>query len=205
MARRGQFKKGGGRVGHHRSKTRYKTKYKTRYKTKYKTRYKTGHRGHRRRRRHHGGGGMSLKHLAIAGAGLAFLTGASSPIKAIPDNVAKLPGAKTFGNPAVAGLALLGVDHFLYKNKWLRAAGVVGVVLGAVQVGTKGKDFQWVGDAPRLRGPARDQLRGGQDFAGDVEGPETGTLSVDDEEYDDEEDELDDEIDDDEDDEDEDE
>ncbi len=112
---------------------------------KYKTRAapKSKRKSHRK---HRGGGGMNLTHLALAGAGLAFLTGASSPIQAIPTNVAKIPGAKTFGNPAMAGLVCLGVDRFVKRNKWLRAAGVIGVVLGAVQVGTQGTSFKWLGD-----------------------------------------------------------
>jgi hypothetical protein len=113
-----------------------------------------------RRRRGGGGGGMNLTHLAVAGAGLALLAGSKSPIKAIPDQVSKLPGSKTFGNVAVAGLACLGVDRFVKRNKWLRAAGIVGVVLGAVQVGTQGADFKWVGDE--------------DGFSGDVEGDDDG-------------------------------
>lgn len=100
------------------------------------------------RRRHSSGGGLGLKHLALAGAGLAFLAGPATPVKAITDNVAKIPGAKTFGNVAIAGMALGALDHFVLKrrNKWMRAAGAIGVALAAVQVGTKGKDFSWVGD-----------------------------------------------------------
>lgn len=170
---------------------RTRTVYKTRRVTWPDGTYVGGgkrRRGHRRHRGH--GGGVGLKHLAIAGAGLAFLTGAGSPIQAIPTNIAKLPGAKTFGGPAVAGLACLAVDRFFHRNKWLRAAGWIGVGLAAVQVGTKGKDFAWVGDAPgQLRGPSQNALRG---FSADVE---AGTLDIEDEEYDEGEDELDDELD----------
>jgi hypothetical protein len=101
---------------------------------------------HHGRRRHHGGGKMNLLHLAVAGAGLAYLTGSASPVQAIPQNIAKIPGSKTFGNAATAGLACLAIDRFVKRNKWLRAAGVIGVVLGAVQVGQKGADFKWLGD-----------------------------------------------------------
>jgi hypothetical protein len=122
---------------------------------------------HKRRRRSHagGGGGMKLTHLAIAGAGLAYLTSASSPLQFIPQNVAKIPGAKTFGNAATAGLVCLGIDRFVKKNRWLRAAGVIGVVLGAVQLGTKGKDFKWVGDADGYSG----DVEGDDDELGDQE------------------------------------
>lgn len=161
MARKGQFKKGGGRVGHashhgkHKAKTRYVTKTKTRT-----VHVKAKH----HRRRSHGGGGVGLKHLAIAGGALAFLTGAASPIAAIKDNANKLPGAKTFGATAVAGVALLAIDKFVKPNKWLRAAGYAGIVIAAATVGNKGSSFSFVGDAPQLRG-ADDGS-----FDGDVEG-----------------------------------
>lgn len=123
------------------------TKYRT-GPTKVVTRYRSKPAPKHHRKRHHkGGGGMNLTHLAIAGAGLAFLAGPSSPIKAIPENIAKLPGAKTFGNAATAGLACLAIDRFVKRNRWLRAAGVIGVALGAVQLGTQGTNFKWVGDA----------------------------------------------------------
>jgi len=140
-----------------------------------------------------------LKHLAIAGAGLAFLTGKAAPIAAIPENVNKLPGAKTFGAPAVAGIAALAVDKFLWPNKWLRAAGYIGVGLAVVAIGNQGKDFKWVG------GPEQNQLRGPDNTRlADVEASgrrgdddeESGGLDEDDEDmgdYDDEDDEDDDE------------
>lgn len=90
--------------------------------------------------------GLNIKTLAIAGAGLAFLTSASSPIQAIPNAVNKIPGAKTFGATTMAGAACLAINHFK-PNKWLKAAGWVGVIAGALQVGAKGTDFKWVGDA----------------------------------------------------------
>lgn len=116
---------------------------------------------HTKRRRGHsksGGGGVKLVHLAVAGAGLAYLTGDNSPIAAIPAAVAKIPGAKTFGNTTAAGLVCLGVDRFVKRNKWLRYAGIVGVIAGALQVGAKGKDLKWLGDA-----------EGGDEFTGDID------------------------------------
>lgn len=110
---------------------------------------------HHRRGRRHSGGGMNIKHLAIAGAGLAFLTSAASPIQAIPNAVSKIPGAKTFGATTMAGIACLGIDRYIKPNKWLKAAGIVGVIAGALQVGAKGTDFKWVGDA-------------GDEFTGDL-------------------------------------
>lgn len=101
----------------------------------------------RKRRSGGGGGGIKLTHVALAAGGLAYLTGAQSPIQAIPNAVAKLPGAKTLGNTTMAGLACLAADRFVKRNKWLRLAGIAGVVAGALQVGAKGTDFQWLGDA----------------------------------------------------------
>lgn len=181
MARKGQFKKGGGRIGDHRAhhgKAKTRTVYKT--KTKTRTVHAKSKRGHRR---HHGGGGVSLKHLAIAGGALAFLTGASSPIAAIKDNANKLPGAKTFGATAVAGAALLAIDKFVKPNKWLRAAGYAGIVIAAATVGNKGTSFQFVGE------PDYRQLRGADDgsFDGDVEGFDGDEESVEDVEYEDDE------------------
>jgi hypothetical protein len=114
------------------------------------TRYRTASKPHHKRRSRRsggGGGGVNLGHVALAGAGLAFLAGPQSPIKAIPENLAKVPGSKTFGNVAIGGAACLVVDRFVKRNKWLRYAGIVGVVLGAVQVGTQGTEFKWLGDA----------------------------------------------------------
>jgi hypothetical protein len=100
----------------------------------------------KRRRHHRGGGGkISIVHLAAAGIGLAYIAGASGP-KTLTDFAAKIPGAKTFGNPAIVGLACLAADKFVKPNKWLRLVGYAGVVLAAVEIGTKGTKFQWLGD-----------------------------------------------------------
>lgn len=105
-------------------------------------------RKHHGRRRSSGGGGIKLTHVAIAAAGLSYLTSDASPIKAIPQYTAMIPGAKTFGNTTMAGLACLAADRFVKRNRWLRLAGIAGVVAGALQVGAKGTDFKWLGDAP---------------------------------------------------------
>lgn len=114
-------------------------------KTRYVTRHVAGSGGGRRRRRH-GGGGMKLTHLAIAAAGLAFVTGQSSPVAFVRDQAAKIPGAKTFGTPAALGVACLAVDRFVKPNKWLKLAGTAGIVLAAVKLGEQGTGFKWVGD-----------------------------------------------------------
>ncbi len=138
-----------------------KAKPHTRTVTKYKTR-RAPDKHHRKRRGR--GGGMSLVHLAVAGAGLAYLTGAATPVKAITDNIAKIPGAKTFGNTATAGLVCLAIDRFAKRNRYLRAAGIIGVVLAAVQVGTQGTNFKWLGDGERERG----------EFTGDIDADDVG-------------------------------
>lgn len=124
--------------------------------------HRVHHVAHRRRRSSRSSGqGMKLLHLAGAAIGLAYLTGDQSPVQAIPQNVAKLPGAKTLGNTTVAGLACLAVDRYVHKNRWLRLAGVAGVVAGALQVGAKGTDFKWVGDeGDEYTGDVIDDLNG---------------------------------------------
>ncbi len=130
------------------------TKAMTRTKTRYVTRTRTVGASGGGRRRRSGGGSMKLTHLAIASAGLAYLTGQNTPVAFIRDNAAKIPGAKTFGTPAALGVACLAIDRFVKPNKWLKLAGTAGVVLAAVRLGEQGKSFKWVGD-------------GGYDMSGD--------------------------------------
>lgn len=168
MARKGQFKKGGGRHGHamtHRPKTR------TRVITKTKTRTV---RVHARKRRSGGkGGGMPrLLPLALATAGLAYITNDSGPAF-VRENINKLPGAKTFGPTTMAGLVALGVDRFVKPNKWLKLFGLAGVVLGAAQVGKQGPGFKWLGDGDDVGDIGDDDLGdddlGDDDYVGDDE------------------------------------
>lgn len=142
------------------------TKHRTRTVTKHRAKPK---RHHRRRLGHHGGG-LSLGKVAIAAAGLAYLTGAHGP-KAISDTVNKLPGSKTFGTAATAGIALLAVDRFVKRNAWIRAAGVAGLVLAATQFGAQGTDFKWLGDGGGMAG---------DEFTGDIEGEDVGDDDVED-------------------------
>jgi hypothetical protein len=95
------------------------------------------------------GGGMKLTHLALATAGLAFVTkaGATSGFqKSINDAMDKVPGTKTFGATAMLGVAALAVDRFVKPNKWLKLLGTAGIVLAAAQIGSKGTDFKFLGD-----------------------------------------------------------
>jgi len=92
---------------------------------------------------------MKLTHLAIATAGLAFVTkaGATSGFqKSINDVVEKIPGTKTFGATAMLGVIALAVDRFVKPNKWLKLLGTAGVVLAAAQIGQKGSDFKFLGE-----------------------------------------------------------
>lgn len=103
----------------------------------------------KRRSRKHGGGGMKLTHLALATAGLAFLTqsGKTDGIQGTINNaMAKVPGTKTFGATAMLGIGALAVDRFIKPNRWLRLLGTAGVVLAASQIGQKGTDFKFLGD-----------------------------------------------------------
>lgn len=89
---------------------------------------------------------MNLLHVGLATAGLAFLAGAKSPIKQVPEMAGKIPGAKTFGPAAVIGIGALAADRFIKPNKWLKLLGVAGVVLAAAKIGDQGTDFKFVGD-----------------------------------------------------------
>jgi hypothetical protein len=99
----------------------------------------------RRSRSRRRGAGINMMLLGAATLGLAYLTGSSSPVSQIPAMAAKIPGAKTFGAPAVVGIGALAVNHFR-PNKWLKLLGAAGIVLAAAQVGSKGTNFSWVGD-----------------------------------------------------------
>jgi len=121
------------------------TKYRTRTVTKYKTRHVKAKGTRRGRRRSAGGGSIRPLHLALASAGVAYLTSAKGP-QTVKDMVNKVPGAKTFGAPAALGIACLAVDKFVKPNRWLKLAGYAGIVAAAMKVGEQGSSFKWVGD-----------------------------------------------------------
>jgi hypothetical protein len=90
-----------------------------------------------------------LLHLAVATAGLAFITKAGATTgfqKSINDMMDKVPGTKTFGATAMLGIGALAIDRWVKPNKWLRLLGTAGVVLAAAQIGTKGTEFKFLGD-----------------------------------------------------------
>lgn len=137
---KGMFKKGGGRVGDGRKgKAR-------RAMVRHKRRSHGGHRK-RSRRRGGGGGGLNLGTLAITALAAGALTSSSSPVKFIAEQAAKLPGAKTFGVATTALIAAGAVDYAgLYRNKYLRYAGYLGVGMALLKLGSDNTGFKWLGD-----------------------------------------------------------
>ena len=77
---------------------------------------------------------------------MGLLLGDKSPVPQVRTLAMKIPGAKTFGPEAAIGVAALGIDRFLYKNKWLRIAGAIGIGLAAVKLGQQYTSFKWLGD-----------------------------------------------------------
>lgn len=128
--------------------------------TKYRTRTVSAPRRRSRRRGGNHGGGVKLTTLALATLGLAYVTGSQGPAM-VTQNVAKLPGVKTFGGAAIVGGVCLAIDRFAKPNKWLKLFGTAGVVLAAARVGDQGTKFSFVGDADDV---------GGLEYTGDVEG-----------------------------------
>jgi hypothetical protein len=136
---KGRFIKGGGGGG-------AMTRYRTRTVTKYKTRHVKAKRHHRRRGHGHGIGMKSIVPLALTAAGMSYVLSESQGIASVRSAVNKIPGAKTFGAPAALGVACLAIDKFVKPNKYLKLAGLAGIVLAASRIGDKGSTFQWLGD-----------------------------------------------------------
>lgn len=109
-----------------------------------------------RRRRNYGGGssGVTMGKVIGAGVGLALLTSDTGLMKetgkSIRDALDKVPGSKTFGRVAVAGLGLGALGKWVVKGgrarPWLLAAGVVGLAVAAVKLGDQNSEFKWLGD-----------------------------------------------------------
>ncbi len=112
----------------------------------------------------------NMLHLAIATGAMSYLTGAQGPA-VVKTYGSKIPGAATFGLPAVVGLSALAVDRFVKPNKWLKLAGLAGIVLAASKIGEAGSGFAWVGD---------DESTGdvGDDYSGDVGDDDVGDDDV---------------------------
>jgi hypothetical protein len=163
MARKGQFKKGGGHVGD--GRTRSRSRSKSRRTTAIVVVPPAGRATHRRRgtRPHHkatthrrrrgsGSGGVTVAKLAGTALVLANVAGTNSgPLGSkVYDLVQKIPGTKTFGGAATAGLTLGAIGKFTgfggRFRPWLRAAGWVGVIAAFLKLGEQGTAFKWVGD-----------------------------------------------------------
>jgi hypothetical protein len=146
---KGHFVKGGGRKSRSRALVRQGSRSPTR------RRRRSGGGGVRRRSRRGGGGGggVTAGKLAITALALGALLGDTSAnatqTKAI-EFVNKIPGAKTFGPVAVAGVALGAIGHFTSiggarVRPWLKAAGAVGVIVAALKIGVENTGFKFVG------------------------------------------------------------
>jgi len=150
---KGRFVKGGGS----KALVRYRTNTVTKWRTRAPAKKHRKHRG----RRHHAGGGITLPKIIVGGLAIGALVGkkaiAPEPVKKFFAET--VPGGKTFGPEATFGAVALGVDHFLWRNPWLRAAGYIGLGLAALKVGSEQTDFKFVGDDDDL---------GDDDFDADV-------------------------------------
>lgn len=158
MARRarnskGRFVKGGGGGTRRRRSSSRAMVVSRRSRPVVITRYRTkAVKHHRRRRGGASGGGVSLGKLAVTGLALGALVGDNSSIAPaqVKGFVQRIPGSKTFGNTAIAGLALGAVHHFTHFGgrfrPWMKAAGLVGIALAAVKLGTDNTSFKFVGD-----------------------------------------------------------
>lgn len=135
--------------------TKRKHKHKRRHKTKAIVHRRRSYGRPARRRTRKGGGGHSLFHTLLAAAAVGYVV---ENVPAISTVAAKIPGAKTFGTAAAIGAAALAVDHFVYRNKWIRLVGVGGAAVAAYQLGSKKFAVTWVGDEAGLLGDADDGM-----------------------------------------------
>lgn len=160
----GMFKKGGGRVGGGvgvsrggGSTTVVVAPAPQRAPAKRKAAKHPAKHGKSKKRhgRRHGSSSGGLTAAKIGGTALVLASVAGTntgPLGAkVYDLVQKVPGAKTFGGAATAGLIVGGVHHFTrFGGRFrplMRAAGVVGLVLAAAKLGEAGTNFKWLGDA----------------------------------------------------------
>lgn len=103
------------------------------------------------RRRGASRGGVTLGKIVATGVVLANVAGTNNGYAGdkVYNVVAKLPGAKTFGNAITAGLYLGGIHRFTKiggrLRPYLAAAGLIGVVGAALKLGEQGTNFKWLG------------------------------------------------------------
>jgi len=101
-----------------------------------------------------GASGVTPMKIGIAAVVLGSVAGtATGPAGAkVHELVNKLPGAKTFGPAATAGM-YLGATQLIRPgwggkmSPWLKAAGVIGIVAAGLKVGEAGTAFKWIGDS----------------------------------------------------------
>lgn len=163
MARKGQFKKGGGRHGGSHTKTRSRSRsggstaivvVPQRAPThKRRATHHTRKVKARGRRRHGGGGHGGITPAKVVGSAILLANVAGTNSGPLGDKVynliQKVPGAKTFGGAATAGLLLGGVYKFTrFGGKlrpWMAAAGLVGLIGAGLKIGEQGTAFKWLG------------------------------------------------------------
>lgn len=166
MARKGQFKKGGGRVGHggggshkRKSSSGRSTAIVVVPSAAPMRRRRTGkiakHHGKatkgKGRRKGHSAHGVTVAKLVGTGIVLASAAGTSTGPAGdkLYNLVQRIPGAKTFGGTATAGLAIGAAYKFTRIGGRLRplmaCAGIIGVVAAAIKIGEAGTAFKWLG------------------------------------------------------------
>lgn len=161
MARKGQFKKGGGRHGGGSTRTRKRSSGSTslvvvapRAPARRHTSHpaKRHHKGKRRGRRGGGHGGVTIPKLVGTGLVLANVCGTNNgPLgDKVYNLVQKIPGAKTFGGAATAGLTAGAIYKFTRFGgrfrPYLACAGLIGVIGAILKVGEQGTAFKWLGE-----------------------------------------------------------
>lgn len=169
MAKKGQFKKGGGRHGYAvatRAGRSTTVVVAAPTATKRRSPKRKSHGGGKRKHRaRHAPRGMSPLALGIGALALAYATGPKGP-EFVRTNIAKVPGAATFGPLAVLGAASLAYDRFYKRNKYAKAIGIIGIIGAALKVGDQGSDFKWVGDGDDVADIGDDDV-GDYDDVGD--------------------------------------
>lgn len=161
MARKGQFKKGGGRHGGGSTRTRKRSSGSTslvvvapRAPARRHTSHpaKRHHKGRRKGRRGGGHGGVTIPKLVGTGLVLANVCGTNNgPLgDKVYNLVQKIPGAKTFGGAATAGLTAGAIYKFTRFGgrfrPYLACAGLIGVIGAILKVGEQGTAFKWLGE-----------------------------------------------------------
>lgn len=157
MARKGQFKKGGGRVGEGRSRRRSSTSkaltvYRPRPVVVTRTRHvKVPVRVHAKRgsgrslmKREHGGGEIVPGPFRLRSAALSSLIGYSESgagFTAIKELLDKLPDVKGIPREVLAGLAL---NYFADRGDWFDAGAQAFLDIGSYKFGQSG--FKISGD-----------------------------------------------------------